>query len=112
MVYRQHGHVPSDKEIENLGPRAFPPRRPAHVPTAEEFKRAAEDLAPGDDGEEFAAVADGLDISHLGDDDVDVPFYISAAAPTPWSLAAMMASWDQVVADMLAGWGRPGSALT
>jgi hypothetical protein len=56
VTYRTHGHEPSDREIASLGYKAFGPRRPPFVPTAEQFQRAAEDLATGDD-EELAETA-------------------------------------------------------
>ena len=61
MTYRPHGHDPTDSEIEKYGFKAFGPKRPPFVPTAEQFQRAAEDAATGDDGElaETAATVAG-----------------------------------------------------
>lgn len=70
MTHKPYGYVPTDAEIARLGLKAFGPLREPFVPSAEDFARAARDLTPGDDGEEFAAVADALDICHLADEDV------------------------------------------
>jgi hypothetical protein len=51
VTYRQHGHVPTDQEVAALGYKAFAPLRPPLVPTAEQFVRAAGDVASGDAGE-------------------------------------------------------------
>jgi hypothetical protein len=51
VTYRQHGHVPTDQEVAALGYKAFAPKRPPLVPTAEQFVRAAGDVASGDAGE-------------------------------------------------------------
>ena len=59
MVYRQHGHKPSDVEIEKLGYKAFGPTRPAFVPTPDDWQAAARDVATGDP-DELADVAEEL----------------------------------------------------
>ncbi len=56
MVYRKHGHQPSDDEVERLGYKAFGPTRPAFVPTPEDWQAAAQDVASGDP-DELAGVA-------------------------------------------------------
>lgn len=62
MTYRKHGHVPSDDEIAKEGFKAFGPRRPAFVPTKDDFARAYRDLAVGDpeEGLELAKELAGL----------------------------------------------------
>lgn len=48
VTYKPHGHVPTDDEIAQLGPRAFAPVRPPFEPTVEQCQRALADCATGD----------------------------------------------------------------
>lgn len=57
MVYRKHGHEPSDVEIAQHGFKAFGPRRKEFTPTKDDFQRASRDLATGDP-DELADVAE------------------------------------------------------
>lgn len=108
MTYRSHGYVPSDDEIARLGVKAyeaFGPRRPLFVPSEEDFKRAAGDLAPGDDGEEYAAVAEALDISHLEDDDEDDYDAWVVRASTPVDvMRSTVELWRRVGSAYVDGW--------
>lgn len=69
VTYRSHGHVPDDGEIAALGYRAFSPLRQPFVPTADDFRAAARDVAVGDPDEQAVAVEVAAYWPHDDDDE-------------------------------------------